>query len=584
MVKNITQEFLDLIKLPNPNAKKLNYLFVMPRFVMNDDETYIMPIGLCYVSSALKASGRNVLTLNLNYKAEPYVLLRQIIVDNSIDVVLTGGLSGQFSLLKELIDSAKNANPNVITCVGGGIITADPVVAMKALGTVDYGIIGEGEITINSLAYALENNENVRDVDGVILPNVQVYKSRPEIQNLDILPFPDYNGFEYGMLLRDGLLLRQDLRGKTAFIVTGRSCPCKCTFCFRSSGQKYRRRSIENVILEIDWIISNYSIEYFYFLDELFINDIDFVKAITSYVKKLNIGYWVQSRVDMVTKEILQILKKSGCYQIFYGIESADNHILKSMKKNITVDQINKALDWTMDVGLETRGNIIFGDPEETFETINHTLKWWKRQKQISIQLIWIMTFPGSHLYKIACDSGVIKDRVKYLIDNDFQINLTKMPNEQYWEMVKKVALFQILLTNGMDFEFNDMIGVENIISKNLEYLLKGQKIAIWPATIDIITMLNGILPGFVDNDNVLLVNINPNDLFNIGNSRCRKIYSPDEVFSSYYIDIVLFAFGGERSIRVYNEINEMIIQRYKNIKHIIKLSELTASNFKEKY
>lgn len=96
-------------------------------------------------------------------------MLRQTIIDNSINVVFTGGLSGQYFRLKEIFDAVKLVDPNIITCVGGGIITAEPTVAMEALGSADFGIIGEGEITVNTLAYALENDEDVRQVKGIVL-------------------------------------------------------------------------------------------------------------------------------------------------------------------------------------------------------------------------------------------------------------------------------------------------------------------------------------------------------------------------------------------------------------------------------
>ena len=136
MIEHITQEFLDLIKLPNETGARLNYLMVMPRIVTRRDMTYQLPYGFCMVSAALKASGRNVFTLNLNYKEDIGALLAQMIRAHSIDVVATGGLSGQFSLIKEITDAAKRIKPDIITMVGGGIITAEPMAALEALGII----------------------------------------------------------------------------------------------------------------------------------------------------------------------------------------------------------------------------------------------------------------------------------------------------------------------------------------------------------------------------------------------------------------------------------------------------------------
>ena len=144
---NVTEEFLSMIKLPEPTGKKLNYLIVMPKQAEKPFQ-YVFPTGMGIVAASLKASGRSVFTLNLTYKENPMEVLKQTIIKEKIDVVMTGGLSGQYSLLKEIIDTVKSICPDIITAVGGGIITAEPEVAMQALECADYGMIGEGEITI----------------------------------------------------------------------------------------------------------------------------------------------------------------------------------------------------------------------------------------------------------------------------------------------------------------------------------------------------------------------------------------------------------------------------------------------------
>ncbi|WP_094606112.1 hypothetical protein SPSIL_007820 [Sporomusa silvacetica DSM 10669] len=583
MPEHITQEFLDLIKLPNPNpnAKRLNYLLVMPRIAMNDDTIYMMPYGFCLVSSALKASGRNVFTLNLNYKTNPYELLRQVIVNNSIDVVATGGLSGQFSLLKEILGTAKSVNQNIITIAGGGIITADPNVAMEALGTADYGIIGEGEIAINDLAYALENNEDINSVAGLVLPDGTITVQRPEIANLDILPFPDYDGLELAMLLRDNLHAQSWFENNAVSITLSRSCPYNCTFCFHSSGKKYRRRSLDNIFEELDWITEKYGGSFFIINDELFIANKRFLTAFCSRIKKYNIRYWVQTRVDTVSKEILQLLKDSGCSVISYGVESADNRILKSMRKNITVEQIERAFDLALEVGLPAYGNLIFGDLEETPETIGNCLNWWKNHPQYNIFILYILTFPGTHLYKVAYERGIIKDRVKYLIDNDTQINVTKMSDEEYWDIIKKVELFQIMTANGVDVDFADISEKISVLRSNMEKLVTKHKIAIWPTIFSTINLLNSISEMFVNADNVFFVNSAPKDTRLQGIERFGKsVFEPD-IILEHNIDIVLYAYTQAASAeRIYERICTVIRDQYPQIKRVIRLSELLDKNF----
>lgn len=143
-IENITTEFLKMIKLPEPNGKVFNYLIVMPQNEKGNNR-HAFYLGVPYVCSALKASGRIVFTLNLNYKPDPIESLKHVIARQSIDVVLTGGFSSQFWEIKTVVDTVKYVNPLIITVVGGAIVSSDPTTAMQALENADYGVVGEGE-------------------------------------------------------------------------------------------------------------------------------------------------------------------------------------------------------------------------------------------------------------------------------------------------------------------------------------------------------------------------------------------------------------------------------------------------------
>ena len=106
MIENVTQDFLDMIKLPDSKCKLLNYLIVMPQQA-DMHSRYMFPVGIGLVSSSLKVSGRSVISLNLTYKENPLEVLEKTIIENDIHVVATGGLSGQYSVLREIIDTSK---------------------------------------------------------------------------------------------------------------------------------------------------------------------------------------------------------------------------------------------------------------------------------------------------------------------------------------------------------------------------------------------------------------------------------------------------------------------------------------------
>ena len=142
-------------------TRELNYLIVMPILTEIFEQSYTFPLGIAYVTSSLKQSGRNVIAYNLNYKTGTIRQnLEKLILEHDIDVVATGGLTAQYWQLERILRTAKEIKPSIITWVGGGIITSAPEAAMEALSIADYGMIGEGEITICELAEAMEGRRD----------------------------------------------------------------------------------------------------------------------------------------------------------------------------------------------------------------------------------------------------------------------------------------------------------------------------------------------------------------------------------------------------------------------------------------
>jgi len=122
-----------------------------------------------------------------------------------------------------------------------------------------------------------------------------------------------------------------------------------------------------------------------------------------------------QMRVDSVTKDTIKMLRASGCYQISYGIESADNSILESMGKHITIERIQQALEWTYEAGIGIQGNLIFGDKNETLATAQKTLDWWYANRKFMLNLTYVIPYPGSELYTYAVSKGLIFDQIEYI-------------------------------------------------------------------------------------------------------------------------------------------------------------------------
>lgn len=595
----------------------MNYLIVMPILTEVHDQSYSFPLGIAYVSSSFKRTGRNIFTYNLNYKEGTIKEnLEKVILENNIDVIATGGLTAQYWQIMQILKSAREIKPDIITWVGGGIITSAPETAMEALEIADYGVIGEGEITICELADAIEGKRDIHSVNGLIFKEDgkwTVTARREEIMDLDSLPYPDYEGFEYGKILdkipTDIYALNQ---GRFGFVSFGRSCPFNCTFCFHTSGSKYRKRSMDSVFAEIDYLIENYKIRNIAITDELFVKKIEDVREFCKRIKERNLGFVISLRVDMVNREMLTLLRDSGCLSVGFGLESADNTILKSMKKHITVEQIDYALGLCRELGINTQGNFIFGDQNETMETAMNTINWWKAHPQYRIALHLIVLYPGSELYNIAVQKKIIKDPVQFIKDGCPYHNVSKLSDQEYKDIALMISTLQQGRSDYLEdatVEYNcfgkvtlngkcpdcghmnkwtqlDLFrSLENLICSNChksmniissDYIgdkaevnlqkLRNHKIAVWPMTNAVSEFMEKCPSSL--NDNLFLIDSSKQKQDGYFNG---KIVNAPDIIEQEKIDTVFVSV----TTSIATEIINTIKTKYTSVKNILFLGDL---------
>lgn len=435
---------------------KLNFLLVMPRIVNKVGDGYSFPLGLPYVSASLKKAGFQIYTFNLNHHAGGVEdLVREQIREHKIDVVMTGGLSFQYYPIKQLVDAVKSVDADIPVFVGGGLITGDPEAAMKALEVCTAGIIGEGEITDVELCRALEEGRPLEEVDGLIIQRADgtyfTTPERQEIENIDEIPWPDYDGFELEKSFNETPGVSGMNSTRTIFMLGSRSCPYQCSFCFHTVGRKYRQRSLDNFFEELDYNVKKYHINYVCVADELFSYNNERVVEFCERIKPYHIQWWAQFRVDSIDPWILPIIRESGCATMSFGLESADNTVLKSMRKNITIEQIEKTLDTVYKSGIPLEGGFIFGDEAESYETAMNTLNWWEKHVEYKINLTTITVFPGCSLYRNAKAKGIIEDPVQYLKDGCPQKNNTKMSMEEYKDIIQRIVTYPFSKAKTLD-------------------------------------------------------------------------------------------------------------------------------------
>jgi len=463
----------------------MNFLIVVPRF-SKKGEFYSFPFGLAYISSYLKSRGFKVQVLNLCHFEEAiptFDILKSSIAENGIDAILTGGMSGHWNLIADVLSTAKKIKPDIITIAGGPITTSDPNLAMENM-RIDYGVIGEGEITSGELARALEENGDVAAVDGIICRKngalVQT-KERSAISDLDSLPFPDYEGFGYREWMAtmkysdQNPILENYETVNYSPIIGSRSCPFSCTFCYHPLGKKYRQRSLDNIFLEIDFLVGTYGSNFISFADELFSLNTERMYELADRIKKYDIYWEACFRVNNITAELLSKLKESNLHYMGFGVESLSDKILKSMKKMITKAEIENAFRLAREAGIFCSGNIILGDPEETIETINESIDWWKKNPQYNISLIFIKAIPDSAVYRYALENNLIKNNLNHIKNNFPIINLTKIPDKKFNKIKKELLSYRTSLKNIVDGELLESKKTGEKYKNKNYYLIKAK-------------------------------------------------------------------------------------------------------------
>lgn len=436
----------------------MNVLVVMPQEIYVGEFNYNFPLGPAYISAVLKQAGHDVTCLNMYHrKGNEHQELTAIARSKRIDVVALGAMSPAYPNIRKIIGIARKVFPSAIIVLGGQLVTATPEATMIGLAP-DYGVVGEGETTMVELLAALESGAEPREVPGLAILDSATGKvfltpMRHSEENLDDLPMPDYEGFEFDRAL-DMMAPVPSYFGSTyfdeprmAYVLGSRSCPFKCSFCYHPAGRKYAQRSLPSLLEEIDYLIGKYRINYIYMLDDLFVtpSNMERVYEFCDAMKERGMKWFCQIMLQSVTRELLQKMKDCGCIMIGAGIENVSAKILRSMRKPVTLEQINSVLAMAWDVELDVFANLLFGDPEETWDTFFETYQWWLANRKYGLGLSLLYYLPDSEIYRRAKQKGVIKDDLTYLREyaskgiGACMINGTDMPDAEFTQMAKLV-------------------------------------------------------------------------------------------------------------------------------------------------
>lgn len=370
----------------------MKILLIYPFFIdkrIQAEDVGVVPVGLYYVGALLKKNGFDVEILNWHDMKGREPEIAEILREKQPDII---GFSIVHANRWGAIDIARIARkilPAATIVLGGIGATFLWQHLLKECREIDYIVTGEGEYSFLHLVTLLRDGkeDEIQDIRGIAYRKGKktLHTGLPVfVKDLDQFPMPaEYFTFQH--------------------VVSSRGCPSACTFCGSPKfwGRRVRFHSPEYFVQQLALLYQR-GISFFYISDDTFTMREDRVIEICRLIieKKLPISWFAISRVNFISEEMLYWMRKAGCIQISFGVESGSEKIRHALNKNIKTRDIETAFALTRKYGILPRAYFIYGNPDETPDTIRETIELIKRIKPLSTIFYILDIFPGTALYE----------------------------------------------------------------------------------------------------------------------------------------------------------------------------------------
>ncbi|KPK42864.1 MAG: hypothetical protein AMJ78_00950 [Omnitrophica WOR_2 bacterium SM23_29] len=404
------------------------------------------PLNLALLGAVAEKSGHTVQIIDaeLENLTDEQVLKR--VQDFSPDIIGFTATTPMFHIVVNLAYRIKKVFQ--IPIILGG--THATILKEKAFNDCfDYLFVGEAEETFALFLEAFEKAKGFSSIPGLLLRedgNILFTGTQNPIADLDRIPFPARH------LLKSDRYKTGTLRGKKIYtsIMFSRGCPYQCVYCcIKVFGRKVRKRSVINLVTEIESVINQFGIRHFCFVDDTLTLNRNYILNLCDEIdrRKLKITFDGSTRANLVDEELIRRLANSGLIRISFGLESGDPEILKIIKKEVPLESYIKANKLTRKYGIETNNSVMLGLPGETRESINKTISFLRNTKEIQEATYSIaMPYPGTEFYEMAKkgEHGLklhTEDFSKYQRYESAVLSVNDMSPEEIMHLQKKGLL-----------------------------------------------------------------------------------------------------------------------------------------------
>jgi len=416
-----------------------------------EDNNLTPPLGLLYIASILEKDGHHVSFFDA--RIDENVIEK--IIESKPDILGVTAVTPSFLSGVSIASEAKKALPDMKVVFGGPHPSTLPEDTLT-YPVVDFVVLGEGEYAMRDLCRVIERGGDFSSVENLCYRENGDYTSNGlthimSEKELNSLPFPAFHLLEIEKYFREdksyGVFLKSP---RNLPIISSRGCPSACTFCRRMMGARFRGRSPESVLSELEYLVKEFNVREVHFVDDTFTYDrkraMEILDGIIERNLKIAIKFPNGMRADRTDPDLFHKMKQAGVYAIGFGIESGSPRVLKLMQKGIKLGKVTEAIVNAKKAGLLVSGAFIIGYPGETKEDILKTIEYALSVPIDSASIVTLVPFPGTQVRKICEERGYLTEEARdwnnYIFIRNRPFNLFQTEYLTFEDIRAYTALF----------------------------------------------------------------------------------------------------------------------------------------------
>lgn len=376
------------------------------------------PVGLCTLASFINRKHFvKILDIDLRLRNTPLEVREhmmscffEMVHDYEPDIIGFTSMYNNSFQAEQLIRASKVKFPHIPTVAGGAHFGAQGIEALNKIPELDFIIEGEGELGLQALLDYLQGEIPVSEVPNLCYRKGEeiIVNARAKLMSLSQIEpiWPTLGSVldleAYSKTIPEGS------KRRAIYIEAGRGCPYSCTFCAPAQfwERKYRVKSVSTIVEEIHYLYEQFGYNSFLLIHDLLTADKNFIRQFSEALKEasLPIEWMANARADINLNDVLPLMKESGCWKLFYGIESASEKVQQEIKKGLSRQEILNSISHASASGIDSTCSFVIGFENESPEELSATIALGSQLKLIgaeTVQYHRLRFFPPAPLSKI---------------------------------------------------------------------------------------------------------------------------------------------------------------------------------------